>query len=417
MKLVMLGASKAQLIGIQKAINLGVEIVTCDYYKNSIGHQYASEKNYVSTFDLEGVLEVTRKSKADGIMTLGTDQPVLTAAYVAKELELFCYHSVELGRNVTNKIYMKKIFRQNNIDSVDYLLYEKGINDWELEQFQGPVVIKPVDSQGQRGIYYLNEAREAKAYYEEVVSFSREKQILVESYYEHEEVTVSGWVENGKTYFLSMTDRVTFEEKEQIGICLSHEFPSKFVGIYGSDIREMTEKIVSVFNINSGPIYFQFLVGNEGVKVNEIACRIGGAHEASFLPILTGFDICETQIKQSLRLPTDISVLNDYDFFENKKYLSVQLFFASPCQIEYMPTVEEVGFLTGVLDVGFHVAIGDEIKSIKNATARIGYVIVEANSKVELEKRLENLYNVLVINDNKGINHIIHRKLTGAYND
>jgi hypothetical protein len=79
-----------------------------------------------------------------------------------------------------------------------------------------------------------------------------------------------------------------------------------------------------------------------------------------------------------------------------------------------MPEVEEVMSLRGVLDVGLHVTLRDEIKSIKNATARIGYVIVEADSKVELEKRLKNLYNMLVINDDQGINHIIHRKLTGA---
>lgn len=417
MKMVMLGASQAQLIGIEKANRLGIDIVTCDYYKHSIGHQFASEKNYVSTFDLEGVLKVSREADADGIMTLGTDQPVLTAAYVAHELDLFCYHSVELGRNVTNKIYMKELFKRNAIDSVAYILYEKGVNDQELDQFLGPVVIKPVDSQGQRGIYYLKDASEAKAYYDEVVSFSREKQILVEAYYEHEEVTVSGWVENDQTFFLSMTDRVTFDEKEQLGICLSHEFPSKFVNEYGNCIREMTEKIVDVFQIHGGPIYFQFLVGNEGVKVNEIACRIGGAHEATFLPRLTGFDICETQIKQTLRMPVDVSVLNDYNFFENKQHLSVQLFFLSPCHISHMPSVEEVKLLAGVLDVGFHVAMGDEIKTIENATARAGYVIVEATSKVELEKRLKNLYNTLVILDEKGLNHVIHRKLIGVEND
>lgn len=416
MKLIMLGASKAQLIGIEKANKLGIDIVTCDYYKDSIGHQFASEMNYVSTFDLDGVLQVAKESKADGIMTLGTDQPVLTAAYVANELNLFSYHSVDLARAVTNKIYMKEIFKKHNIDTVDYILYEQGKNDWELEAFDGPVVIKPVDSQGQRGIYYLESASLAKDYYEEVVAFSRESRILVESYYEHDEVTVSGWVEDGNTYLLSMTDRVTFDAKDQLGICLSHEFPTKCLSKYGCIIHEMTLDIVDAFKIKNGPIYFQFLVGDEGVKVNEIACRIGGAHEATFLPLLTGFDICETQIKQTLRMKTDISILNTYNFFECGKHLSVQLFFASPCTIDFMPTEEAVMALNGVIDVGFHVAIGDEINSIHNATARVGFAIVSADSKLKLEERLHDLYKVLVILDKEGNNHIIHRGVDHGHN-
>ena len=409
MKLVMLGASKAQLIGIEKANNLGVDIVTCDYYKSSIGHQFAKEVNYVSTFDLEGVLEVAKQTKADGIMTLGTDQPVLTAAYVAQELDLFCYHSLEVARSLTNKIYMKKLFKKHNIATVDYVLYEKGVKDIDLERFNGPVVIKPVDSQGQRGIYYLENVEDVADYYEKVVSFSRESQILVESYYDHEEVTVSGWVENGHTYLLSITDRVTFKDKNQLGICLSHEFPSKFVGKYGHELQAMTLNIVDKFEIQNGPIYFQFLIGSEGIKVNEVAARIGGAHEASFLPLLTGFDICETQIKQSLKMPTDLSVLKDYDFFENDQCLSVQLFFASPCEINYMPTESDIKSLPGVVEVGFHVSIGDKIESIENATARVGFVIVLANSKEELESRLREVYKKLVIKDKNDVNHVIHR--------
>lgn len=411
MKLVMLGASKAQLIGIKKAKNLGIDIVTCDYYEHSIGHKFASEQSYVSTFDLDGVLDVARKLKADGIMTLGTDQPVLTCAYVAKELDLFSYHSFDLARSVTNKIYMKELFKKHHIDTADYLLYEKDIDDELLEEFKGPVVVKPVDSQGQRGIYYLENPKDIRDVYDDVVSFSRETKILVESYYEHEEVTVSGWVDEGHVHFLAMTDRVTFDEKDQLGICLSHEFPSKFIKDYGREVEKLTNRIVETFQIKNGPIYFQFLIGDEGVKVNEIACRIGGAHEATYLPVVTGFDICETQIKQSLRLPSDLSVLKGYDFFENQQHLSVQLFFASPCTISYMPSEEEIQFMEGVLDVGFHVAIGDDLKSIKNATARAGYIIVQGDSKEELELRVKNIYDKLVIEDDKGINHLIHRKL------
>lgn len=408
MKLLMLGASKAQLPGILKAKELGCKVVVCDYLKDAIGHQYSDVSYYVSTFDKEGVLQVAKNEAIDGIMTLGTDQPVLTSAYVSERLGLPTMLTLKNGIEVTNKIDMKKRFVASGIPTVDYMFYKKGHNEEELLAFGGPVVIKPVDSQGQRGIYYLEDVKEAIGLFENVIEFSREKVILVERFYEHSEVTVSGWVDNGQTTVLSITDRVTFQNKKRIGICLSHEFPSRHKTQYGIELVELTKKIVDAFEILNGPIYFQFLIGDEGIKVNEIACRIGGAYEASFLPLLTGFDILETQIKKELALEVDLFILSSIQVLENPKYISVQLFFVEPCKIAKMPSEEEVLKLDGVYECGFNVHQGDESKEIDNATARGGYVILAADSKDEMNEYLKNLYDVLVIEDADGENHIIH---------
>jgi biotin carboxylase len=408
MKLLMLGGSNIQLPGIIKAKELGCKVIVCDYLENSVGHQESDKSYYVSTFDQSGVLDVARREQVDGIMTLGTDQPVLTSAFVSHQLGLPTMLSLKNAIDVTNKQYMKKNFIENTISTVEYMLYQKGINDAELSKFGSPVVIKPVDSQGQRGIYYLEEATKAIDLFDEVIQYSREKVILVERYYENSEITVSGWVDEGNTTVLSITDRVTFKDKERIGICLSHEFPSQHMEQYGKEIIELTEKIVNSFNILNGPIYFQFLIGAEGIKVNEIACRIGGAYEASFIPLLTGFDILETQIKKELGLGVDLSMLKDIKVLNNPKHISVQLFFVEPCWIESMPSEEEIVHLEGVYECGFNLHQGEQAKHIENATARGGYVILHANSQEDMKRFKQELYTVLVIKDRSGKNHIIH---------
>jgi len=408
MKLLMLGASKAQLPGILKAQELGHQVVVCDYLKDAIGHQYSDASYYVSTFDKEGVLEVAKREGVDGIMTLGTDQPVLTSAYVSEQLHLPTMLTLKNAIDVTNKIHMKHRFQEYDIPTVDYMLYKKGYNDRELIEFGGPVVIKPVDSQGQRGIYYLDDPVKAIELYEEVVAFSREQVILVERYYLHTEITVSGWVVDGETTVLAITDRVTFDDKDHIGICLSHEFPSRHANRYGKSIVEMTKKIVDSFELLNGPIYFQFLVGDEGIKVNEIACRIGGAYEATFIPLLTGFDILNVQIQKELGLDADLTKLKQVQVLNNPKYLSVQLFFIEPCTIALMPSEQEILQLEGVYDCGFNVHRGDQTRLIENATARGGYVILTAGSEEEMNKYLNKLYEVLVVEDYGGKNHIIH---------
>lgn len=411
MKLMILGGSNAQLIAIKKAQAMGIQVVTCDYLLDAVGHKYSDFSCYKSTFDLEGALEKAREHQIDGIMTLGTDQPVLTVAYVASRMGLPQLIDYEAALLVTNKRYMKKRFVDDKIPTVAYLLFQESDALNKLENFHFPVVVKPVDSQGQRGIYYLENHKQVYEKAPQVLAHSRENQFLVERYYPHEEVTVSGWVKDQKVYVLSITDRITFGEKEQIGICLAHTFPSKHMTKHGQELVGLTEKIAENFKITEGPIYFQYLIGEEGIKVNEIACRIGGAYEATFIPFLTGFDICEAMIYGALGLDYNLEILKDYNVLTCKKQVSVQLFFVKPCRIHYMPTVDEIKNLPGVVEVGFHVHKGDTILEISNATSRGGYVVLESNDPVTMKQCIEKLYQVLIILDENRVNHLIHEEI------
>jgi len=411
MKLMCLGASKAQLSCIKKAKEMGIYVITCDYDKNAIGHTISDYSIYVSTFDYMNVVKAAKTYKIDGIMTMGTDQPVYTAAYVAEQLGLPTMISEETAFSVTNKVKMKQIFIESKIPTVDYRIYEKGIHEDDLDGLTFPVVVKPIDSQGQRGIFYLENKNAVIEHYEKVIKYSRDRRILVETFYEHDEITVSGWVHKDELKVLSITDRVTFKDKDQIGICLSHELPSKHMFTHNNKILKLSTQIVKAFQIHEGPVYFQLMLGEKGLYVNEIACRIGGAYEGSFIPQITGFDIVKAQIEKSLTQDKVDTKPLDSLFLEKKVFLSVQLFFCKPCVIHYMPSEKEIMELDGVFEVGFNYKPGDCVQQIENATARIGYVIVEGSSKVELENRLIRLYETLMILDNLGTNQIIHRKI------
>lgn len=190
------------------------------------------------------------------------------------------------------------------------------------------------------------------ANYEEVLAFSREKGILVESHYPHEEVTVSGWVWQGQARVLAVTDRISFSDKDRIGICLSHEYPSRHREAHGAELLGLTQRIVDVMGIGEGPLYFQFFIGAEGILVNEIACRIGGAYEAEYLPAVTGVDICRLQILAALGLPAEDPKLQAADLVDGLEHWSVQLFFAEPGIAAGVTPLEEILACEGVFKGG-----------------------------------------------------------------
>src|SRR6056297_1313693 len=340
-------------------------------------------------------------------MTVGTDQPVFTAMKVAKKLNLPRYLTEETARAVTNKREMKKTFSKYDIPTVNYKIINKNFSDKKLANINFPVVIKPLDSQGQRGVFKLNSIKEIRKHFSEVLNYSRENEILVEEYYKSDEITVSGWVNQGNLNLLTITDRVTHENNSHIGICSAHIFPSKHLKKYYNQIKAISEKIVDSFKIKNGPIYFQILVGENGLKVNEIACRIGGAYEGDFMPWLTGVDILEMMINLAAGQELDLKALNDYSIEDNSKHLSSQLFFAGPGEIREITIVSEILKLPGVLKAGLNYEAGDRIPEIKNATARAGYFIVMAENENELKQRVKAVYDNLKIIDQNGKNLVL----------
>jgi len=407
MRLLILGGGSGQLSLIKKAKELGYQVVVSDYYPDAPGKKLADFVSESSTFDSEANLKTARKYNVDGILTSGTDQPVYTAAQVADKLNLNQYLSVETAEAVTNKKIMKSKFSAAGIPTVKYKVLPRDFAAQELADFKSPFVVKPLDSQGQRGVFKLNSIAQIREKFSEVLSFSRQDRILVEEYYKSDELTVSGWVLDGSANCLTVTDRLRFEEDIHIGICSSHLFPSKYLKDYSSEIENLTQKIVSEFEIKSGPLYFQFLIGKEGIKVNEIACRIGGAYEGDFMPELTGVDILKMMVELAAGQEFDQTVLKNYSLQNNDNYLSSQLFFAGPGEIKKITAVSELLKLPGVLKAGLNYEVGDRIPEIENATARAGYFIVLAENKKELQKKVAAVYDNLKIIDQKGINLVL----------
>ncbi|PKM86253.1 MAG: carboxylate--amine ligase, partial [Firmicutes bacterium HGW-Firmicutes-12] len=199
MKLLILGGGNAQLQAIKRAKEMGHSVIVSDYYPDAPGKKYADYKELESTFDVEKNIEIAKKYKVDGVMTLGTDQPVYTAASVAEVLGLPSFIDTQTALAVTNKRIMKQILMDNGIPVAPYRFIKEGFMDLELAGLNFPVVIKPLDSQGQRGIYKLNTIEDIRLHIKDTLSYSREDEIIVEEFYENKEITVSGWVDAGQT--------------------------------------------------------------------------------------------------------------------------------------------------------------------------------------------------------------------------
>ncbi|MCK5201325.1 MAG: family 2 glycosyl transferase, partial [Spirochaetales bacterium] len=147
----------------------------------------------------------------------------------------------------------------------------------------------------------------------------------------------------------------------------------------------------------------QMLIGNEEVKVNEVAARIGGAYEDEFIPAITGVDILNLQFELATMGHVDESVLKEYQF-PSQSFGAVILFFTKPGVVKSNGDMDIVKKVTGVINGKYILPPGRRVENRENSTARAGYVALQGNSKNELEELKKKIYSLLKVIDVNGDN-------------
>ncbi len=407
MKILILGAGRNQVNAIKKAQEKGHTVIVSDYLPDSPGKKLADFCEMTSTYDIEGNIAVARKYQVDGVLTIGTDQPVLTVAKVAEALSLPQMISSATALMATHKINMKEAFLKNKVPTSSYLLIKREELEnspellHKLNQLSFPVVIKPVDSQGQRGVFKIwQRDRNIIPFMQETFSHTRDDQIIVEEFSVGDEITISAWVEDYHPYIFIITDRPLLNVEPRLGIMTAHHFPSPYTFSHYAELQGLLEKAVAALDIASGPIYVQAIMTPARAEIVELACRIGGGHEEELIPLVTGMDPVDWLIDKSLGQPVNIDQLKNYDLLGNKVYAQTKFIMAYPGQVKTWGDLERVKKMPGVVNARFYNPRLKEIKEIVDSgTSRWGYIIVTGSNKNELDENVRNAYQNVEILD------------------
>ena len=168
----MLGGSLYQTYAIKEAKRIGYYVITCDYLPDNPGHRFADEYHNVSTTDREAILALAQELQVDGIVAYASDPAAPTAAYVAEQMGLPTspYKSVEI---LSNKDLFREYLWQNGFNcpkAMGFTTYEGALS--HIDEFQLPVMVKPVDSSGSKGINKMTDKTQLKAFRRCVILFA-----------------------------------------------------------------------------------------------------------------------------------------------------------------------------------------------------------------------------------------------------
>lgn len=374
-KLMILGASILQLPAIEKAKEMGLDVVVVDMNPDAIGFNVAGiEKEIISTIDIQAVISAAKRHKIDGIMTLATDMPMRTVAAVAKEMNLIGIDE-ETALKATNKAEMRKALQLNNVPIPKfYVVSNKDEYKEVVKQFDVPFIVKPADSSGSRGIFEVkdihNETLVNEAY-EYCHPFSKVGDVVVEEYMEGPEVSVETLTVNGECHVIQITDKLTTGAPHYVE--MGHSQPTMLSKEIAEQISKVAKAANKAIGIKNGPSHTEIIVTKEGPKIVELGARLGGDNITTHLvPLSTGVNMVECCIK--IALGEEPNLTPKYE-----KASAIRYFKQHEGVIKKISGIEDAKKVECVKQITIVRSVGEIITDVIDSGSRMGFVISQAD--------------------------------------
>lgn len=288
-KLVIIGANDFQNQLILKAKIMGYETHVFAWKDGAIGEKTADYFYPISIIEKEKILEECKKIKPDGICSIASDLATITVNYVAEKLGLNC-NPFEITNHCTNKYEMRKKLKEAGVKTPNFIKVDSNKSSWKIDNFKFPIIVKPTDRSGSRGITKLYDTSKLSEAIDYSIKASFENCAIIEEYIEGDEYSCECISYKGKHYFLAFTKKYTTGAPNFIET--GHCQPS--------DIKlNIQEKIINnvfmaldALRIQNGASHTEFKLDSDGnFEIIEIGARMGGDCIGSDLvKISTGYD-------------------------------------------------------------------------------------------------------------------------------
>ncbi len=396
-KILMLGGSMQQIPAIKKAVEMGLYVITCDYLPDNPGHKYANEYYNVSTTDKEAVLKIAKKCGIDAVLAYASDPAAPTAAYVSEKMGLNGnpYKSVEL---LTQKDLFRNFLAENGFNTpiaCGYSDYGKALSD--IERFKFPVMVKPVDSSGSKGVVKIYEKSQLKKAVDEALSYSRSGRFIVEEFIEKKGYQVSGdgFSVNGKLVFTSYGNELYSGKGTREYVALGEFWPSLLIPDMKKKVDDELQRLITALKMQTSAYNIEVIIDkNDDVYILELGPRNGGSYIPQLIQYATGVDMVEYSILGALGMDcSTLSMRETKGVYSN--YMILSTVSGKFKGIEFDKDFEK----NNLLEVYCTYKKGDTVTAYQNTTHSLGTIIFKADSvekMIDITNNIEKYYKVAV---------------------
>ncbi len=289
-KIAIIGASEFQVPLIEKCKELGYTTYVYAWRCGDVGEKIADFFVPISVVEKETIYQDIVSKGIKSCVSIGSDITQLTVNYVLRKLNIRCNKEIT-DVLACNKYEMRKAFRSNGILCPQFMKSFTLPTRAELESFRYPLIVKPTDRSGSRGIYKVNNYEELCECFESSKELSFEKACIIEEYIEGKEYSCETISFNGKHTILSLTEKHTTGAPHFIET--GHDEPADI-----SIDENIICRVLDSLHIEYGAGHTEFRVDDKNeLWVIETGARMGGDCIGSDLvPLSTGYDFLKMVI-------------------------------------------------------------------------------------------------------------------------
>ena len=254
-KLMLLGGSRYLLPVIEAAHKAGIYTITCDYIPDNIAHSYSDEYCNISVIDKKAVLGMAQKCKIDGIMSFACDPGVVTAAYVAEKLDLPFQGSYESTLILQDKGLFRGFLEKHGFNCPHAKRYEdKKSYLKDTDFFEWPVIVKPADSAGSKGVTKAEHPEQLEKAVEIALDGAHNGAFIIEDFLTFEGYHSSAdlFTVNGKLEFVSYSDQLFDMNAENPYTPAYIIWPSSMKNKYQDELTREIQRLMYLLDMKSG---------------------------------------------------------------------------------------------------------------------------------------------------------------------
>lgn len=381
MKALVVAGGMPQITLIEELKARGIETVLVDGAPNPLARPHADKFFQINVFDTEGVKKIARDEHVDFAITVCADQVLLVVAQVAEELGLPWYIDYATAKLVSDKALMKQVFVEKGIPTSRHVVLP-ALDESATAHLRYPLIVKPVDAYSSKGVKRVRTPAELRVAFAEAQAIGRSPNVIVEEFFEGEEISVDLFLEGGQAHVLCISNSDKVRDADHFAI-----FRGK-VPVHASEalktrIAAVCQQVAEAFRLENGPMLVQMLTDGTDLTVLEFCARTGGAMKWLLVQRASGVDVIRGVIDLTLGLKPDIRVRPP----ENR-YIANDFIYCRPGVFDRLDGFDEQLRLGNISDYRLLRPRGWSFSgTIASSTDRVAGFTVQADTLEEFNRR------------------------------
>lgn len=314
-KILLLGGSLAQTIAIKKAKELGYYTVLCDFLPDNPGQYIADSFYLISTTDKDAVLKVAQDERIDGIVAYSSDPAAPTAAYVANKMGLPGMN-YDIVRSFCEKHLFRKFLIENKFNvplSIEIKLPYK-LEDIDYSKFHFPVIVKPTDSSGSKGVTVLEDPNGLIDALDYAKEYSRNGMLIIEEFIVRDHpyvIEAEIFTLNGKVVTWGLINSIRDRESNPL-LPAAYSYPLDITDDRKAIVRSEVSRLVAATGNTSGAFNIEMIIDKHNrLFFLDAGPRNGGNMLPEFISMIAQKDIITATLKVAMGDTDNINVSFD----------------------------------------------------------------------------------------------------------